>query len=133
MRGVVIRFALVLCVNVAFADYTGRLPNNITINGGESQTHNAIMDCSSYWECVFGNYSYNFTYSTNGNADSSLTLNGTLPPNPASQTKSKPFYIGNMTINPHSNLTMQGFESFNLGGSLNINGGSLMDLQIVAI
>ena len=106
-------------------DYIGRLPSAITLNGGESQTHNAIMNCSSYWECVFGDYSYNFTYSTNGNTDSTLTLNATLPPNPFSQDKSKPFFIGTMTINPHSNLIMQGFESFNLGNSLTINGGSL--------
>ena len=83
------------------------------------------MNCSSYWECVFGDYSYSFTYSTNGNTDSTLTLNATLPPNPASQRKDKPFFIGTMTINPHSNLIMQGFESFNLGGALHINGGSL--------
>lgn len=123
MRGIVIGFALLL--NIANADYTGRLPNAITLQGGESQPHSAIMDCSSYWECVFGDFAYNFTYSTKGNTDSKLTLNGTLPPNPASQTKSTPFFIGNMTINPHSNLIMQGFESFNLGASLNINGGSL--------
>ena len=123
MRGIVIGFALLL--NIANADYTGRLPNAITLQGGEPQTHSAIMDCSSYWECVFGDFAYNFTYSTNGNTDSTLTLKATLPPNPASQTKSKPFFIGNMTINPHSNLIMQGFESFNLGASLNINGGSL--------
>lgn len=123
MRGIVIGFALLL--NIANADYTGRLPNAITLQGGESQPHSAIMDCSSYWECVFGDFAYNFTYSTNGNTNSKLTLNGTLPPNPASQKQSTPFFIGNMTINPHSNLIMQGFESFNLGASLNINGGSL--------
>lgn len=49
------------------------------------------MDCSSYWECVFGDYSHNFTYSTNGNADSTLTLNATLPPNPKSKNQNKPF------------------------------------------
>ena len=123
MRGIVIGFALLL--NIANADYTGRLPNAITLQGGESQPHSAIMDCSSYWECVFGDFAYNFTYSTNGNTNSKLTLNGTLPPNPTSQKQSTPFFIGNMTINPHSNLIMQGFESFNLGASLNINGGSL--------
>lgn len=123
MRGIVIGFALLL--NIANADYTGRLPNAITLQGGESQTYSAIMDCSSYWECVFGDFAYNFTYSTKGNTDSTLTLNGTLPPNPTSQKQGKPFFIGNMTINPHSNLIMQGFESFNLGASLNINGGSL--------
>lgn len=123
MRGIVIGFALLL--NIANADYTGRLPNAITLQGGESQPHSAIMDCSSYWECVFGNFAYNFTYSTKGNTDSKLTLNGTLPPNPTSQKQGTPFFIGNMTINPHSNLIMQGFESFNLGASLNINGGSL--------
>ncbi|ETD25084.1 autotransporter outer membrane beta-barrel domain-containing protein [Helicobacter macacae] len=106
-------------------DYIGRLPSSITLNGGESQTHNAVMNCSSYWECVFGDYSYSFTYSTNGDTDSTLTLNATLPPNPASQRKDKPFFIGTMTINPHSNLIMQGFESFNLGNSLTINSGSL--------
>lgn len=106
-------------------DYIGRLPSSITLNGGESQTHNAVMNCSSYWECVFGDYLYSFTYSTNGNTDSTLTLNATLPPNPASQRKDKPFFIGTMTINPHSNLIMQGFESFNLGSALHINGGSL--------
>lgn len=123
MRGIVIGFALLL--NIANADYTGRLPNAITLQGGEPQTHSAIMDCSSYWECVFGDFAYNFTYSTKGNTDSTLTLNGTLPPNPTSQKQRTPFFIGNMTINPHSNLIMQGFESFNLGASLNINGGSL--------
>ena len=125
MRGLIIHIALLICVNVAFADYTGRLPSTITLNGGESQTHNAIMDCSSYWECVFGSESQNFTYSTRGNGDSNLTLNATLPQNPTSQYKNKPFYIGTMTINSHSNLTMQGFDSFNLGRSLTINGGSL--------
>lgn len=123
MRGIVIGFVLLL--NIANADYTGRLPNAITLQGGESQTYSAIMDCSSYWECVFGDFAYNFTYSTKGNTDSKLILNGNLPPNPTSQKQSKPFFIGNMTINPHSNLIMQGFESFNLGASLNINGGSL--------
>lgn len=123
MRGIVIGFVLLL--NIANADYTGRLPNAITLQGGEPQTHSAIMDCSSYWECVFGDFAYNFTYSTKGNTDSTLTLNGTLPPNPTSQKQRTPFFIGNMTINPHSNLIMQGFESFNLGASLNINGGSL--------
>ena len=123
MRGIVIGFVLLL--NIANADYTGRLPNAITLQGGEPQTHSAIMDCSSYWECVFGDFAYNFTYSTKGNTNSNLTLNGTLPPNPTSQKQGKPFFIGNMTINPHSNLIMQGFESFNLGASLNINGGSL--------
>ena len=127
MRGdrVVIIIAI-FCVSVANADYNGSLPSAITLQGGVSQTHKAIMDCSSYWECVFGSESQNFTYSTRGNGDSNLTLNATLPPNPASLQKSKPFFIGTMSINPHSNLTMSDFESFNLGKALHINGGSLI-------
>ena len=126
MRGLIIHIALLICVNVAFADYMGRLPSTITLNGGESPPpHNAIMDCSNGWECRFGDYSYNFSYFTNGNADSNLTLTATLPQNTGSATTDTPFYIGTMTINPHSNLTMQNFESFNLGKALHINGGSL--------
>ena len=117
---------IALAINVAHcANYAGSLPNSITLNGGESQTHNAVMDCSSHWECRFGDYLYNFAYSTNGSADSTLTLNATLPPNPTSQNKSKPFFIGTMTINPHSNLILQDFDSFNLGSALYINGGTL--------
>lgn len=115
----------IFCLSVANADFNGSLPSIITLPSNTSQTHNAIMDCSSYWECVFGDYSHNFTYSTNGNADSTLTLNATLPPNHKSQNQNKPFFIGTMTINPHSTLNLQGFESFNLGNSLNINGGRL--------
>lgn len=116
---------LLACVNIAYADYVGRLPSYITLQGGGGEPHNAVMDCSSYWECIFGGESQSFTYSTSGNGDSNLTLNATLPPNPASQRKSKPFFIGTMTINPHSNLILQDFESFNLGKALHINGGSL--------
>lgn len=114
------------CVSVANAEYNGSLPSAITLQGGVSQAHKAVMDCSSHWECVFGSESQNFTYSTRGNSDSNLTLNATLPPNPASLQKSKPFFIGTMSINPHSNLTMSDFESFNLGKALHINGGSLI-------
>lgn len=127
MRKIAYKIALLICAtNALFADYNGSLPSAITLQGGESQTHNAIMDCSSYWECVFGDESQNFTYSTRGSADSNLTLNATLPPNPQSKDKSKPFFIGTMAINPHSNLTMSDFESFNLGKALHINGGSLI-------
>lgn len=127
MRKIAYKIALLVCAtNALFADYNGSLPSAITLQGGESQTHKAIMDCSSYWECVFGSETQSFTYSTRGSADSNLTLNATLPPNPQSKDKSKPFFIGTMTINPHSNLTMSDFESFNLGKALHINGGSLI-------
>lgn len=127
MRKIAYKLALLICAtNALFADYNGSLPSAITLQGGISQTHKAVMDCSSYWECVFGDESQNFTYSTRGNGDSNLTLNATLPPNPQSKDKSKPFFIGTMTINPHSNLTMSDFESFNLGKALHINGGSLI-------
>lgn len=125
MRKIVHKIVL-FCVSVANADYNGSLPSAITLQGGTSQTHNAVMDCSSYWECVFGDEKQSFTYSTRGNGDSNLTLKATLPPNPQSKEKSKPFFIGTMSINPHSNLTMSDFESFNLGRSLTINGGSLI-------
>lgn len=126
MRKIAYKIALLVCAtNALFADYNGSLPSAITLQGGISQTHKAVMDCSNGWECRFGDYSYNFTYSTNGNADSKLTLLATLPQNTGSATTDTPFYIGTMTINPYSNLTMQNFESFNLGKALHINGGSL--------
>lgn len=126
MRGdKAIIITLLACANIAYADYVGRLPSYITLQWGGGESHKVIMDCSNGWECQFGNYAYNFTYSTNGNTDSKLTLIATLPQNTGGATTDTPFYIDTMTINPHSNLIMQGFESFNLGNSLTINGGSL--------
>lgn len=127
MRGdKTIIITLLAYVNIAYADYVGRLPSYITLQGGGGgESHNAVMDCSNGWECRFGDYAYNFTYSTNGNTDSKLTLIATLPQNTGGATTDTPFYIDTMTINPYSNLTMQNFESFNLGNALNINGGSL--------
>ena len=73
------------------ADYTGILPPSITLAGGKSETHKAIADCSSTWECTFGykppGGGYDFTYSTSGNGSSTLMLNLTLP---QIQTAKKP-------------------------------------------
>ena len=129
MRVAVIRFALILYVNMAYADYTGRLPNSITLNGGDSQPHNAIASCTT-WDCTFGYINggggYDFNYYTNGNANSTLTLNATLPQNPpAGAQKSIKFYIGNATLNQHSNLILNNFESVLLQSSLNLNNAKL--------
>ncbi len=116
-------------VNFAFAvDYTDRLPSTITLVGGTSQTSKAIANCSSYWECVFGqgaNVGYDFTYSTSGNGASTLTLHWTLPQNPTSQKTTTPFYMGNTTINPNSNLVINGFSSILLEYKMSLNNSSL--------
>lgn len=109
--------ALFALGGACYADYTGTLPSNITVSG--SSTQNAVMNCASYWECVFGDYSHNSTISSNGTS-STLTLKATLPPNPHSQRKSKPFFIGNLDINHNANLSLSDFDSFNLGSALNI-------------
>ena len=111
------------------ADYTGTLPPSITLAGGKSETHKAIADCSSVWECTFGykppGGGYDFTYSTSGSGSSTLTLNLTLPPNPNSQKTTTPFYMNNTTINPNSNLVLNGFNSILLEYKMSITNASL--------
>lgn len=111
------------------ADYTGTLPPSITLAGGKSETYKAIADCSSTWECTFGykppGGGYDFTYSTSGNGSSTLTLNLTLPPNPNSQKTTTPFYMNNTTINPNSNLVLNGFNSILLEYKMSITNASL--------
>lgn len=111
------------------ADYTGTLPSSITLAGGKSETHKAIADCSSTWECTFGykppGGGYDFTYSTSGNGSSTLTLNLTLPPNPNSQKTTTPFYMNNTTINPNSNLILNNFNSILLEYTMSITNATL--------
>ena len=111
------------------ADYTGTLPSSITLAGGKSETHKAIADCSSTWECTFGykppGGGYDFTYSTSGNGSSTLTLNLTLPPNPNSQKTTTPFYMNNTTINPNSNLVLNNFNSILLEYTMSITNATL--------
>lgn len=111
------------------ADYTGTLPPSITLAGGKSETHKAIADCSSVWECTFGykppGGGYDFTYSTSGNGSSTLTLNLTLPPNPNSQKTTTPFYMNNTTINPNSNLVLNNFNSILLEYTMSITNATL--------
>ena len=111
------------------ADYTGILPSSITLAGGKSETHKAIADCSSTWECTFGykppGGGYDFTYSTSGNGSSTLTLNLTLPPNPNSQKTTTPFYMNNTTINPNSNLVLNNFNSILLEYTMSITNATL--------
>ena len=111
------------------ADYTRNLPSSITLAGGKSETHKAIADCSSTWECTFGykppGGGYDFTYSTSGNGSSTLTLNLTLPPNPNSQKTTTPFYMNNTTINPNSNLVLNNFNSILLEYTMSITNATL--------
>ena len=111
------------------ADYTGTLPPSITLAGGKSETHKAIADCSSKWECTFGykppGGGYDFTYSTSGSGSSTLTLNLTLPPNPNSQKTTTPFYMNNTTINPNSNLVLNNFNSILLEYTMSITNATL--------
>ncbi len=111
------------------ADYTGILPPSITLAGGKSETHKAIADCSSTWECTFGykppGGGYDFTYSTSGNGSSTLMLNLTLPPNPNSQKTTTPFYMNNTTINPNSNLILNNFNSILLEYTMSITNATL--------
>ena len=111
------------------ADYTGTLPSSITLAGGKSETHKAIADCSSTWECTFGykppGGGYDFTYSTSGNGSSTLTLNLTLPPNPNSQKTTTPFYMNYTTINPNSNLVLNNFNSILLEYTMSITNATL--------
>lgn len=115
--------------NTLKADYTGTLPSSITLAGGKSETHKAIADCSSKWECTFGykppGGGYDFTYSTSGSGSSTLTLNLTLPPNPNSQKTTTPFYMNNTTINPNSNLVLNNFNSILLEYTMSITNATL--------
>lgn len=115
--------------NTLKADYTGILPSSITLAGGKSETHKAIADCSSKWECTFGykppGGGYDFTYSTSGSGSSTLTLNLTLPPNPNSQKTTTPFYMNNTTINPNSNLVLNNFNSILLEYTMSITNATL--------
>lgn len=122
---------LLVCMFIAsavYADYTNRLPS-ITLAGGDNQTHKAIADCSSVWQCTFGyrppSGGYDFTYTTNGNVDSTLTLNVVVPPNSSVQDKTIPFYINNATINPRSNLILNDFDSILLESKMSIDNASL--------
>lgn len=119
----------IIFISVLSAQYTNRLPTTLTLKAGENKTEDAIADCSSVWECTFGykppGGGYDFTYSTSGNGSSTLTLNLTLPPNPNSQKTTTPFYMNNTTINPNSNLVLNGFNSILLEYKMSITNASL--------
>ena len=107
-------------------DYTAHLPSTIELSGGTSQTSNAIAECN-HNGCTFGYNQasdswYNFTYKTKGNEDSTLILNAQLPPNPTKQEV--PFFVSTLTIEPQSNLVLNGFESLSVN-AIKINSGSL--------
>ena len=122
-------FLCIIFISVLSAQYTNRLPTTLTLKAGENKTEDAIADCSSVWECTFGykppGGGYDFTYSTSGNGSSTLTLNLTLPPNPNSQKTTTPFYMNNTTINPNSNLVLNGFNSILLEYKMSITNASL--------
>ena len=112
-------------VNGVYAvDYTGSLPPSLTLPSGTNENSKAIASCNS-WDCIFGNESGSFTYSTSGAGSSTLTLTATIPPNTTSVKTDTPFYYSTLTINSGSNLVLSGFSSLTIGNSININGGSL--------
>lgn len=119
-------YILLCCLtHNAYADYVGRLPSNITMQGGTQSIQNAIANCQSTWQCTFNCGVNSFSYSTMGNTQSSLTLNATLPPNPVSQRTNTPFYVNNASLNPHSKLILNGFDSLLLDNTMYLNNASL--------
>ena len=111
-------------INAAYGDYQGSLPPSLTLPSGTNENSKAIASCNS-WDCIFGNESGSFTYSTSGAGSSTLTLTATIPPNTTSVKTDTPFYYSTLTINSGSNLVLSGFSSLTIGNSININGGSL--------
>ncbi|WP_185908651.1 autotransporter outer membrane beta-barrel domain-containing protein [Campylobacter troglodytis] len=117
---------VVLCVNEGFgADYANSLPSSLTLASNANENSKAIANCTSVYECIFGNDRGFFSYSTSGSGSSTLTLTATLPQNPRSRNTNIPFYYSTLNINPRSNLILNGFESLSIENAININNASL--------
>lgn len=123
-------YALLCCaISSSLADYTGRLPNSITLNSGQNVTQKAIATCN-HNGCYFntnssGTYGYAYTYSTIGDSTSSLKLQATLPSSNPKNYDKMLFYMSDVGINPHSSLEMTDFYAALITGNLHIDNATL--------
>ncbi|WP_147290015.1 hypothetical protein [Helicobacter didelphidarum] len=110
---------LLLSVNALYADFLDSMPSHLTLNGGSTQTHNAIAYAAAQ-NYTFGNTSNtsrgnNFSISSTGTGRGTLILNATLPQNPVRPPSNGfiNFYFGNVNISD-SIVMMTNFDEFTL-------------------
>ena len=119
---------ILLCESLYAEDYRGKLPSSLNLPANTMRTDTAIADCS-YFQCTFNYDGPSFTYSTS-TGSSNLTIQSTLPnplpPGSPSRTNNIDFYMQNATINPNSNLILNGFHTIILEGAMTLNSSSLI-------
>lgn len=119
---------ILLCESLYAQDYRGKLHSSLNLPANTMRTDTAIADCS-YFQCTFNYDGPSFTYSTS-TGSSNLTIQSTLPnplpPGSLSRTNNIDFYMQNATINPNSNLSLNGFHTIILEGTMTLNSSSLI-------
>lgn len=112
-------------------DYTGRLPSQITLQNGVSQSHNLIAKCGNQY-CYAGlpgdfiNNAYDFSYSTSSGT-SHLSIHAITPQNPINQTLSI-FYVGKLNVGSNSNLEINDFHTISFQRGLTLNANSSLEI-----
>ncbi|BDB64711.1 hypothetical protein T36_1168 [Helicobacter cinaedi] len=112
-------------------DYTGRLPSQITLQNGTSQSHNLIAKCGNQY-CYAGlpgdfiNNAYDFSYSTSSGT-SHLSIHAITPQNPINQTLSI-FYVGKLNVGSNSNLEINDFHTISFQRGLTLNANSSLEI-----
>ena len=129
---------ILLCESLYAEDYRGKLPSSLNLPANTMRTDTAIADCS-YFQCTFNYDGPSFTYSTS-TGSSNLTIQSTLPnplpPGSPSRTNNIDFYMQNATINPNSNLILNGFHTIILEGgtlTLTMGGGGFYNANQISL
>lgn len=130
MRKFIAVCGFLYCENL-YADYTGSLPNNITLQNNENQMHKLTSICGNQYcyaglPSAFNPNAYNFSYTTSSGT-SSLTIQSVTPQNNINQTQSI-FYMGKLSVGANSSLTLKEFHTISIQSGIALQSGATLDM-----
>lgn len=132
MRKLIAIFGFLSYENL-YADYTGRLPSNITLQNNESQTHKLTSTCGNQYcyaglPSAFNPNAYDFSYTTSSGT-SSLTIQSVTPANNINQTQSI-LYMGKLSVGANSALTLKDFHTISIQNGITLQSGATLDMTM---